>query len=114
MPDSTLLERFARQRGVTPEAARGQMLVRSLARWRVPFIGLLNVIQPDALRIDRAFVDDVGRCRSIKEVEHAVEIFRYRSRGDTSWIRNRLGFRASGRRVLDLAEELFSARPQPE
>jgi hypothetical protein len=111
MPDLTLLERYAKQRGVTPEVARGQMFGISLAGWRMPLVGLLNSLRPDVLRIDRSFVDDAGRCRSLKEVEHAVEIFRYRSRGDTTWIRNRLGFRASGRRILDLAEEVFSARP---
>jgi hypothetical protein len=110
MPELTLLERFAKQQGVAPDVARKQLFAATIPGWRRPFMRLFGLILTDAFRLDRSFVEDAGRSHSLREVEHAVEIFRYRSQGEKSWVRNQLGFRASGRRVVDLAAKLF-ARP---
>ncbi len=110
MPELTLLERFAEQQGVAPDIARKQLFAATIPGWRLRFVWLFGLIVPAAFRLDRSFVEDAGRSRSLREVEHAVEIFRYRSQGEKSWIRNQLGFRASGRRVVELAATLF-ARP---
>lgn len=108
MPELTLLERFAAQQGVAPAVAREKLFAATISGWRRPLVRLIGLLIPDAFRLDRSFAEDAGRARSVREVEHAVEIFRYRSQGENSWIRNQLGFRASRRRVLELAAKLFA------
>lgn len=110
MPELTLLERFAERKGVAPAVAREKLFAATIPGWRRPMVRLIGLLVPDAFRLDRSFVEDAGRGRSLREVEHAIEIFRYRSQGEKSWVRNQLGFRASGRRVVELAAKLF-ARP---
>lgn len=77
---------------------------------------LIELVLPGSFRIDWAVIDDAGSSRSPSEVGHAVEIFRYRTRGDRSWLRMRMGFRLSGKRILEFANEEFSrsAKPSPK
>lgn len=102
-----LIEVLARRRGLAPEAARNRLMREAFPGWRWPAMRLLSVFRAEKFRIDLDLVAEVARARSVAEVRHAVEIFRYRSKGQQSWLRNGLGVRASGRRLIDLADELF-------
>ncbi len=107
MPTDTLLDRYAKRHGLRPETARRRLVAEGFAGWRRPLVSVLSKVRPDWFRIDASLIEEIGRARSVAEAAHAVEIFRYRSRGESSWIRNGLGLRASGRRMLGLAEALF-------
>jgi hypothetical protein len=107
MPTDTLLERYARRHGLRPEIVRRRLVAEGFVWWHRPVVWALSKFRPDCFRIDGALIEEIGRARSVAEAAHAVEIFRYRSRGENSWVRNSLGIRASGRRVLALAETLF-------
>ena len=108
MSESTLLERYAKRLGISPEAARLRLFAAATPAWRRPFIKLFELVLPGTFRIDWSAIDDAGRARSAAEVGHAVEIFRYRTRGDRSWLRMRLGFRVSGKRIFDFAAAEFA------
>lgn len=64
---------------------------------------LFEALFPGRFQVDWSTITSVGNCRTMAEVEQVVEIFRYRSKGDHSWLRMGLGFRASGRRLLNFA-----------
>lgn len=108
-PSETLLERFAKRHRLAPEVARRRLAAEAFTWWHRPLVWVFSVGRPDLFRIDAALVEELGRARTLAEAAHAVEIFRYRSRGEDSWVRNTLGIRASGRQMLDLAKELLAA-----
>ncbi len=107
MNPETLVEVLARRRGLTPEAAQRRLRREAFPGWRLPAMHFFSRLRPQLFRVDLDLVAEVGRARSVAEVRHAVEIYRYRSKGQHSWVRNGLGIRASGRCLLDLADELF-------
>lgn len=113
MSDLTLLERLARRTGCTPQVARARFFSAATSFWRGPLMKLIELVLPGTFRIDWAVIDDAGAGRSLSEVGHAVEIFRYRTRGDRSWFRMRLGFRLSGTRILEFANREFSRPVEP-
>jgi hypothetical protein len=108
MPSETLLERFAKRDDLAPEVARRRLVAEAFVWWHRPLVWVFSVGRPDLFRIDAALVEEMGRARTLAEAAHAVEIFRYRSRGENSWVRNSLGIRASGRQMLELARELLA------
>lgn len=101
------IERFAEHIGRPLPAARRRLFYACIPWWRRPFVVLLEWVVQDTFRLDWAVIDDVAQRRSFEEVAHAVDVYRYRTSGDRSFVRRRLGFRISGRRLLDLAVALF-------
>lgn len=107
MPDESLLTVMVRRLSLTPEAAQRRLFRVAFSGWRLPAMRLVSWVRPELFRIDHDVVTEVGRARSYAQAAHAVEVFRYRSKGQHSWIRNGLGVRASGRRLLEFAGEMF-------
>lgn len=113
MSAPTLLELLAQRRGITPEQARKVVAAATIPASRRALMPLLEKVFPDMFRIDWSAITNVGNCRTMAQVEQAVEVFRYRSKGDHSWLRMRLGFRVSGRRLLTFAAREFGATNAP-
>jgi UDP-N-acetylmuramate-alanine ligase len=57
-------------------------------------MALTAAFRPHAFTLDQALIEEVARARSVAEAALAVDVFRYRSRGEKSWVRNGLGVRA--------------------
>lgn len=108
MPTDTLLERYAKRHGLRPEIARRRLVAEGFVWWHRPLVSMLSKVRPEWFRIDESLAEELSRARSVAEAAHAVEMFRYRSRGESSWVRNGLGIRASGRQMLELAKELLA------
>jgi hypothetical protein len=108
MSSDTLLQRLAHRHGIQPEAARRRLVRCAFSGWRHPAMALIVTFSPDTFTVDQALIEETARARTLAEVAHAVEVFRYRSKGEKSWIRNGLGVRASGRRIMELAKEVLT------
>lgn len=107
MPEPTILERIAERSHLSPRAARHQLRAAAIPFGARMIMAVVTHLWPEMFRIDLDLVEHVGRARTLAEVQHQVEMFRYRSKGDGSWLRGRLGVRASGRRVLAFVETVF-------
>jgi len=115
MAEPSLLELYAGRVGLPPERARRRFFYACLPWWKRPLVKVARRLFPRAFHVDWALVEDAGRCRTFAAVEHAVDIFRYRTRGNKSVVRMRLGLRLSGTRVLKLAARCFGVPfPKPE
>jgi hypothetical protein len=66
----------------------------AIPRWRYPAMALTAAFRPHAFTLDQALIEEVARARSVAEAALAVDVFRSRSRGEKSLLRNGLGVRA--------------------
>ncbi len=78
--------------------------------WRVRLLRpLIQLLSPDYFQPDYEFLELAGHARSWRDLHAAIGTFQSNNRLRGGFYRNRLKFRASGRRVTRLTEQLFPA-----
>lgn len=81
---------------------------RKALPWRVRLLRpLIEFFRPDHFRPDFEFLERVGAARDWKEVHAALGAFESGNRLHGEFYRNRLKFRASGRRVTALIQRVL-------
>ncbi len=103
----TFRHAFARNYRLDPAAFERAVFVRCLPAWCRPVGFILIRCVPSWFRLDLQILEDVSRAGSLEEVRVLSGDFRSGIRQGSSPVRDWLGIRVSGRRVMALAREVM-------
>jgi hypothetical protein len=100
---------FARRFSRSPESFEREVFVRCVPPWYRPVAWAIIRWVPAWFSQDWQVLQDVARATSLEEVRVLSGDFRGGIRHRRSLIRDRIGFRVSGRRLLALARHVLAA-----
>lgn len=100
---------FARRFSRSPESFEREVFVRCVPPWYRPVAWAIIRWVPSWFSQDWQVLQDVARAASLEEVRVLSGDFRGGIRHRRSLIRDRIGFRVSGRRLLQLARHVLAA-----
>ena len=98
---------FARTFSLPPESFEREAFVRCVPPWYRPLAWALVRCWPAGFAQDWQVLQDVARATSLEEVRAFSGDFRGGIRHRHSLVRDRIGLRVSGRRLLTLARQVF-------
>ena len=108
MQDSPLLERYAQRLRLSPEAARRRLFYECVPRWQRGFVRLHSRLRPRLYACDWRLVHEAGLATTLQGVADAFDRWQHCAPLVSSWGRDRLHWRISGRRLLTLARVLLA------
>lgn len=100
---------FARTFSRSPESFEREVFVRCVPPWYRPVAWAIIRWVPAWFSQDWQVLQDVARATSLEEVRVLSGDFRGGIRHRRSLIRDRIGFRVSGRRLMGLARQVLAA-----
>lgn len=98
---------FCRMKGCPPGEFQRRVFRKALNRHAVPFVRVLESLNPDFFREDYEFIRDVGASVSRDEVVGELNRFFGRNLRDRNWLRRVFGLRVSGWRLLRLWDRVW-------
>ena len=107
MTHATFKHLYCTHTGLAPEPALQHLFRQCIPLWRRPAMALIHWFDPAAFQLDWTVIQEAAMATNHTEVETAVDSLHYRGRRDLSFWRDFLGFRISGRRLLEVADSLM-------
>jgi hypothetical protein len=103
--ESTVASRVARRLGWPASEFPARLFLPCLPRWAVVPALLIRVAMPSVFAADLEVLTDAGNATTAREIRIAAQSLSYNPRRARSFIRDTLGIRCSGRRLLALLRE---------
>lgn len=100
---------FARGFGVSPDEFERTAFVQCVPWWCRPVAALLVRWEPGWFALDLQVLRDVARATSLDEIRLLAGDFRGGVRHRFSFVRDCLGIRASGRRLMAMARRVIGS-----
>lgn len=107
METDCLIERICQRRKSTPTVAAEWLLYQTIPWSRRPVVRLIRLFSADAFAHDRHVIEEASRASSINEVSDAVNLLRRAPNHEQTFLREFVGCRVSGRRLLSIAQDFF-------
>ncbi len=107
MTHATFRHLYCARTGLSSEAALQHLFRQCIPLWKRPVMALIHWLDPSVFQLDWAVIQEAAEATNHAEVETAVDLLHYRGRRDLSFWRDFLGFRISGKRLLQLADSLM-------
>ncbi|HTH48405.1 MAG TPA: hypothetical protein VMB21_12910 [Candidatus Limnocylindria bacterium] len=108
MTHATFKHLYCAKTGLQSEPALQHLFRQCIPLWKRPVMALIHWLDPSAFQLDWSVIQEAGEATSHTEVETAVDLLHYRGRRELSFWRDFLGFRISGKRLLELADQLMA------
>lgn len=108
MTHATFKHLYCAKTGLTSEPALQHLFRQCIPLWRRPVMALIHWFDPGAFQLDWSVIQEAAQATNHAEVETAVDSLHYRGRRELSFWRDFLGFRISGRRLLEIADDLMT------
>lgn len=105
--DGSFRALFAKQYGVSPDRFEAEVFVLCVPWIYRPVARILVKLVPPWFHLDLQVLSDMAKAESLQEVRILAGDFRDDIRHRASFVRDSLGFRASGRRLMGLAKQVF-------
>jgi len=107
MENHCLIERICQRRKTTPAAAAEWLLYQTIPWSRRLVVRLIRLFSSGAFAHDRHVIGEASRALSVSEVSDAVNLLRRAPNHEQTFLREFVGCRVSGRRLLSIAQDFF-------
>ena len=108
MTHATFKNLYCAKTGLESEPALQHLFRQCIPLWRRPVMALIHWFDPSTFQLDWSVIQEAALATNHTEVETAVDSLHYRGRRELSFWRDFLGFRISGRRLLEIADDLMT------
>ncbi len=108
MTHATFKHLYCAKTGLESEPALQHLFRQCVPLWRRPAMALIHWFDPAAFQLDWSVIQEAAQATNRAEVEMAVDSLHYRGRRDLSFWRDFMGFRISGKRLLEVADSLMA------
>ncbi len=105
---------YSRRNGIAPEQFEGVIFARCLTWWKRPAALLIRSVWPRAFAPDFAVISEAGDAHAVFQVSSIANDLRVRKEDGVNPVRDWLGLRISGRRLVEVAaSHLQNPKNQP-
>lgn len=104
----SLGERIAEKHRLSPPAVVEWLFYASIDPWKRPLVRVIRNLKPTAFAHDLQAVKDAAAANRLALIYEAVNLLQRVPEVERTFVRESLGCRVSGRRLLDVATEYFA------